>query len=262
MRAVLVCLCLAAFGAPASAQSVSGELTGSERPTPRPIGAVEAPARQPGLGARIAAALGANPKQDAQGRVLRSARPTPRPAVVRRVAAPRVSGAICNSNSIEGRRIAPISGRGACGVDQPVAVTAVAGVKLSTPAQINCRTARALETWVEKGAKPAAAGYGGGLTELHVVASYACRTRNSQSGARLSEHAKGNAIDIAGFRFANGSTVSLLQDWNKRREGEMLRQMWRAACGPFGTVLGPNSDRFHRDHFHFDSARRNRAFCR
>jgi hypothetical protein len=61
---------------------------------------------------------------------------------------------------------------------------------LTTPATINCDAARALQTWVREGLVPAVGRTGGGVANLRVVASYACRTRNSQSGARLSEHAR------------------------------------------------------------------------
>jgi hypothetical protein len=66
----------------------------------------------------------------------------------------------------------------------------VDGIPLTTPATINCDTARALQTWVREGLVPAVGRTGGGVANLRVVASYACRTRNSQSGARLSEHAR------------------------------------------------------------------------
>ena len=57
--------------------------------------------------------------------------------------------------------------------------------------------------------------------------------------------------------------MTLLTDWNSADDGAQLRQMWRAACGPFGTVLGPEANRFHRDHFHFDTARyRSGSYCR
>jgi hypothetical protein len=104
---------------------------------------------------------------------------------------------------------------------------------------------------------------GGGVTELRVAASYACRTRNSQKGARLSEHAKGHAIDISGFTYKDGSQITVLKNWGGGRDVKILKKVHRGACGPFGTVLGPNSDKFHRDHFHFDTARyRGGPYCK
>jgi hypothetical protein len=59
------------------------------------------------------------------------------------------------------------------------------------------------------------------------------------------------------------SELTVLDDWNSGREGRILREAHSSACGTFGTVLGPNSDRFHRDHFHFDVASyRSGAYCR
>lgn len=173
-----------------------------------------------------------------------------------------VSGAICGSRTVVGQTIAPVVGRGACGIANPVRVTSVAGVQLSTPATLNCPTARALEDWVITGAKPAVGRKGGGLETLQVAASYSCRTRSSQRGARLSEHSRGNAIDFSGFTTRDGTRVSLLEDWGTRKNGPTLRKMWRSACGPFGVVLGPESDRFHRDHFHFDISNKSRPYCR
>ncbi len=128
---------------------------------------------------------------------------------------------------------------------------------------MDCGTARALNSWVETGLRPAVKRYGGGVSGLRVVAHYACRTRNSQKGAKLSEHGKGKAIDIAGIKLQNGGEITVLAGWNDRKEGKILRKAWKSACGPFGTVLGPNSNRFHLDHFHFDTASyRSGPYCK
>lgn len=170
---------------------------------------------------------------------------------------------ICGDPALDGVVLAPIKGaqRG-CGIEAPVRVTSVSGVMLSRPATMDCTTAKALKTWIKQGAQPALAKRGG-VKSLNVVAHYACRTRNNQRGAKISEHGKGRAIDIAGMTAGDGSQITLLKGWNSRRDGPALKQMWRAACGPFGTVLGPESNRFHRDHFHFDTARyRSGSYCR
>ncbi len=173
-------------------------------------------------------------------------------------------GQVCGDPQIQGERISAIPGRIAgCGVTEPVRVRSVAGVPLSTPATMDCTTAKALKTWVNSGVKPAVGSQGGGVRNLRVVAHYACRTRNNQAGARISEHGRGRAIDIAGIGLNNGTEMTLLTDWNRGAKGRALKQMWRAACGPFGTVLGPESNRFHLDHFHFDTAHyRSGAYCR
>jgi hypothetical protein len=174
------------------------------------------------------------------------------------------TGRICGDRRLEGRALAPISGalRG-CGVDRPVLVSAVDGVALSEPAIMDCRTAKALKDWVRSGLRPAVGRLGGGPAEIAVAAHYTCRTRNGQPGAKLSEHGKGRAIDISGIRLANGTSLSVLRDWDDPLRGRILRRAHGAACGPFGTVLGPAADRHHRDHFHFDTARnRGGAYCR
>jgi hypothetical protein len=165
---------------------------------------------------------------------------------------------------LAGDRLEPITGRiSGCGIAEPVRLRSVDGIALTTPATINCDTARRCRPGCARGWCRPWAALVGGVANLRVVASYACRTRNSQSGVRLSEHAVGNAIDIAGIGLANGSELTVLHDWNSGREGRILREAHRTACGTFGTVLGPNSDRFHQDHFHFDVASyRSGAYCR
>lgn len=187
-------------------------------------------------------------------------RPTPEPS-------PPIARAasICGDPRLSGEPIAPLSSprNARCGARDPVALTAVAGVRVSPPAQVNCRVARRLADWVEQGVQPAArAAYGQPVTELANAASFSCRTRNHQPGAKLSEHSFANAIDISAFQFAGGDRVTVLEGWRARRSGRFLRDVWRSACGPFGTVLGPESDRFHADHFHFDAKERRTPYCR
>jgi hypothetical protein len=219
--------------------------------------------RAGGAGSTLAVARSVRPGFRPEGleRRVRAAATRTTPS---RVAQPGRRGALCGSPGLVGEQLQQITGRiSGCGIQQPVRLREVDGIVLSTPATVNCDTARALQTWVNDSARPAVGRLGGGLSSLRVVASYACRTRNSRPGARLSEHATGNAIDIAGIGLANGTELTVLNDWRGGRAGRVLRQMHRGACGPFGTVLGPNSDRFHRDHFHFDVATyRSGPYCR
>ncbi len=170
---------------------------------------------------------------------------------------------LCGNPALLGEPLADIS-RGQCRIDNPVAVHVVAGVELSTPATLNCRTANTLADWVQNDAQEAVRGLRSRITGMRVLASYACRTRNSQPGARLSEHALGNAIDFGTFTLANGTVLSIEDDWRRRnREGAAIRALVDSACGPFGTVLGPDSDRFHQDNLHLDTAEyRSGSYCR
>ncbi len=169
--------------------------------------------------------------------------------------------AVCGSSDILGQPVPTIQ-QGACGIAEPVQLFAVSGVKLSAAPTLNCPTARALNKWVRNEAGPSIAATGEQLAKLRVVASYACRNRNHQAGARLSEHAKGNAIDIAEIGFASGDSLSVFDDWDNGRDGRLLRSLHKGACGIFGTVLGPEADRFHEDHFHFDTAKHGKPYCR
>jgi hypothetical protein len=198
---------------------------------------------------------------------LSSLRPSLRPgSLIEKVMARRKrqrEGMVCGTTDIQGEEVGLVPGRiQGCGIKEAVRIRSVAGVALSQEAVIDCATAQALNTWVQKSARPALRPLGQ-LRRLRVAAHYACRTRNNQPGARISEHGRGRAIDIAGFELADGRVVTVLNGWNSGSAGRALRQMHQGACGPFGTVLGPESDRFHRDHFHFDTARyRSGPYCR
>lgn len=196
-----------------------------------------------------------------------SLRPALRPSGIRQQAKAtqraRRRGSVCGDPALQGKPVGRVPGKlPGCGLSDAVRVTSVAGIGLSQPAVMDCTTAKALKRWVERSAKPALRKKGG-LTRLRVAAHYACRTRNNRPGAKISEHGRGRAIDISGFQLDNGQMVSVLDGWNSRKYRKALRAMHRGACGPFGTVLGPDADRFHRDHFHFDTARyRSGSYCR
>lgn len=221
----------------------------SVRPVKRP-----APAEPP------ARSMSAAPR--AGGAVRQSERPAFRPAdlilamgdSLRRA----TGGGLCGRRSIRGTRIGTVRGEGGCGIRNAVRVSQVGGVDLNQPSQIDCGTARALDDWVRTGLSPTLGRTGGGAVALRTGPGYACRGRNNQPGAKLSEHARGRAIDITAIELADGTDISVLDDWdaegNGSAKGRILRTLHRAACGPFGTVLGPDADAYHRDHFHFDTA--------
>jgi len=210
--------------------------------------------------------------------LLRVARPEPRPRTPYQQASLSAAGVrsqpstitrgregtICRDRGIRGQALAPIPGRvSGCGLARPVRVSSVDGVPLTRPATMDCETARALKTWVAKGVKPTVGRLGGGVGSIKVIADYACRTRNNQPGAKISEHGRGKAVDVAAINLKNGISLSVLKGWDDPVQGKLLRRMHAAACGPFGTVLGPRSDRFHKDHFHLDTASyRSGPYCR
>ncbi len=90
------------------------------------------------------------------------------------------------------------------------------------------------------------------VRSIRTFGTFSCRNVNHQKDARLSQHATANAIDIAAFTFDDGSTASVLKDWNKGENGEFLRAVHRGACRFFGGVLSPDYNAAHANHFHFD----------
>ncbi len=174
-------------------------------------------------------------------------------------------GKVCRNKRLIGKEVPPVPGKlRGCGIKKgAIKLYEVDGVKLSTPAVMTCDTAKALEKWVEKGLKRSVRSFGGGAKEIKVAAGYSCRTRNNRPGAKISEHGKGKAIDISAIKLKSGESISVLKDWNNGKKGRILKKMHKQACGPFGTVLGPNADRYHKDHFHFDIAKhRGGPYCR
>jgi hypothetical protein len=163
-------------------------------------------------------------------------------------------------------RIDDIDDGGGCRVENAYHVNAVSGVELNQTSTFNCETVEATSLWLQRIVQPAAEeAFGERVARIEVLSSYACRTRNSLRGAKLSEHARGNAIDVSAFILESGRRVTVLNDWNGSRDEErFLRDVRQEACGLFKTVLGPGSDRYHRDHFHFDLQRHRSggAYCK
>lgn len=196
-------------------------------------------------------------------------RPYLRPAVLTQrateQAAATIRGQICGDPLIQGDVIADLAGPGGCGVIGAVRVKSVAGIRLTTQPTIDCNTAKALRRWVSDGIIPAVGDTGGGVAALRIMGHYTCRNRvgGSATNGKLSEHGRGRAVDIGGIQLKNGRELTVLTDWNTGPAGQQLKAMWKAACGPFGTVLGPSANAAHRDHFHVDTARyRNGTYCR
>jgi hypothetical protein len=154
----------------------------------------------------------------------------------------------------------PVNGKGACGMTKPFKVAAVSGgfVALEPKATLACPLVANVEAWFHEAIQPAAmAWYGSPVSEIKQISAYSCRTMNGQPGASISEHAFGNALDIASFRFADGREVDFKGGWKGRPEERgFLRAVHAAACERFSTVLAPGADMFHYDHIHVDLARR------
>ena len=130
-------------------------------------------------------------------------------------------------------------------------------VAVMPPPQLQCDMAEALAEWVRADVGPVAATLGAPLATVIDLDSYECRGRNNIAGAKLSEHGKGNAIDIGAIKLKNGATFALADPQVSRPFREQMRTL---ACARFTTVLGPGSDGYHEEHIHLDLAERSRGY--
>ena len=216
----------AAAAAPEAAVAAPGEgLAASLRPRARPKALVERwppPAR-----ARIRGWI---------WQVWPRTRPTrPRPRKARRRTSSRVKkGAVCGVNAIKGEKIAPIKAKvKGCGLQDGVRVTCVSGVRLSHGDHRRLRHGQGPEhlgatTWLQPT-------YGGKVVELRIAAHYICRSRNNKKGAKISEHGKGKAVDVAGFVLSSGKAADrgreLQQDPAPRPQGGLRHLQDHAGAG-------------------------------
>jgi hypothetical protein len=139
-----------------------------------------------------------------------------------------------------------------CRVDTAVKVARIAA-GLDKPATMSCALAARLDQFEREVVQPLAREeLGRRVVRTNHLGSFSCRPRNGR-GDRLSQHALGRAIDIAGFRLADGSTISIAQDWaGSGAKPRFLRQLARRACQYFSVVLTPDSDADHHNHIHLD----------
>ena len=131
------------------------------------------------------------------------------------------------------------------------------------PPPTTCAVALGLERWLENANRVALARLDSEIRSVRHLGAYSCRRLYGRSEGAWSEHATGNAIDIAGFTLEDGTEISVLADWNGSGvKATFLREARNAACDDFATVLGPDYNAAHRDHFHFDQAARWGGVCR
>ena len=131
-------------------------------------------------------------------------------------------------------------------------------VELKPTATLACPIVSALDRWIVSAVQPAAMRwFNQPVVEIRQISAYSCRGMNGQPGARISEHAFGNALDIAAFVLADGHRITVQAGWHGTPEEQgFLRDVQAAACDQFTTVLAPGSNRFHYNHIHVDLMRR------
>ena len=147
-----------------------------------------------------------------------------------------------------------IDGPGICGMTRPLKVSALAegSIAVDKTLTIDCPMVPALEAWLNTIVEPdAQARFGQRVATVNVFGAYSCRGIDNMPGARLSEHAFGNAVDVAGFTLADGRRIDFVHDWKSAgtQEAAFLHEAHAGACQYFTTVLRPRRGRLpHQPH--------------
>ncbi len=134
------------------------------------------------------------------------------------------------------------------------------GTEVSNLGPVKCQLASKFAAWTEYAVKRAARQYlGSELKRIETMGSYNCR--NIAGTGKRSEHAHANAIDVSAFVLSDGRRITVEEHWkNGRREKQFLTAIHGSACKRFGTVLSPDYNYAHRNHFHFDMS--GNGYCR
>jgi hypothetical protein len=124
----------------------------------------------------------------------------------------------------------------------------------SATLSMSCSLAATLYVWERHVVRPAAVKYfGQPVTRIETFGAYSCRRVNNEKTGKWSEHARGNAVDIAGFRLASGRMVMVEDSFGKNtKEGRFLKEVRDKACDLFSTTLSPDYNKLHHDHLHLD----------
>jgi hypothetical protein len=159
--------------------------------------------------------------------------------------------------NIEFMELGSVSKEG-CTVEGAIELDAVSSPfgKVSIPNKptMACVFARQFTTWIRNVAAPLTLAYmDSKLAAIETGAGLVCRTRYAKPDEKISEHAKGDAIDIASFRLENGRSLSVKDaSASTQIDGALMKTLRAIGCGYFTTILGPGSNEAHKDHLHFD----------
>ena len=147
----------------------------------------------------------------------------------------------------------------------PVVTGSIGPVEVKPAATLACPLVSRLDKWIAAAVQPAALHwFRQPVVEIKQISAYSCRGMNGNAYARISEHAFGNALDIAEFELADGRKVSVQYGWHGAPEEQgFLRDVQAAACEEFSTVLAPGANIYHYNHIHVDQMRRSsgRSIC-
>ncbi len=148
----------------------------------------------------------------------------------------------------------------------PNTMAAITPAAVTPPATLACPMVSALDRWVRDGVQPAALHwFGTQVTEIRQIGSYSCREMVGSGTSSMSEHAFGNALDVAGFTLADGRKITVKDGWHGTPEEQgFLHDVQLYACQTFTTVLAPGYNVYHYDHIHVDLMHRRPGYrpCR
>lgn len=177
--------------------------------------------------------------------------------------------ALLESSGAADRPAPPVRAADDCGYSDGIRLTAEGRELRYSPGPLvtSCPVAAAMFILERQVIHPAARRHlDSEVAAVEHFGSYSCRRRYGREEGPFSEHASANALDIAGFRLADGSRVSVASDWDSDGpEGRFLREVRDGACDLFATVLSPDYNEAHADHLHLDQADRGRiggGLCR
>ena len=134
---------------------------------------------------------------------------------------------------------------------------AVGPVAVKPAATLACPIVAALDQWIAAAVQPAALRwFRQPVVEIKQISAYSCRGMNGDPNAHVSEHAFGNALDIAEFVLADGHRITVQYGWHGAPEEQgFLHDVQLAACREFATVLAPGANVYHYNHIHVDLMR-------
>ncbi len=146
--------------------------------------------------------------------------------------------------------VAAASGR--CGGEHHLRVRELGRTTLSSPATLSCPLLVSLNQFDSSTLQPLAkTHFAQPVAAIAHVGGYACRGVRGNPEIP-SQHAFANALDITEFTLADGTAISVSQHWHAPGPaGRFLRQVASGAGRHFTTVLTPDYDSRHADHFHF-----------
>ena len=151
---------------------------------------------------------------------------------------------------------------GGCSAVGAVQLTEI-GTPVTNLGAMTCPAARQFARWTREAVQSAAQQWlGQRVKRIESMGTYSCRPVNGVAGNKLSEHGRANAVDVGAFVLEDGRRITVEAGWTGEDDKvrSFLRAVHQAGCRRFGVTLGPDANRYHRDHLHFDMGRG--PYCR